>query len=311
MLVREPASALHTGGQLIQAGPLGGANKKFVYLEKHSLAQIKEDGSITYSHTDALGSPVARTSASGALTCRTHCEPYGLVAGGTPQQIGFTGHVNDLDTGLTYMQQRYYDPVAGRFLSIDPLVTNANTGSSFNRYAYAAGNPYKYVDPDGRNPKLIADFALNVGLSVVTTGKLGLAVALKETVVGALNPVKTMNTAAKLASAIYTGSKLARNMAKAGRGVAKGKEEAHHIVAQTDKRAAGSREILDRNGINVHDAGNGTAMAKADHRGVHTNEYHANVEQRLTTAESRGTCSDSCKAEVRAELTEIGKELKK
>jgi RHS repeat-associated protein len=64
--------------------------------------------------------------------------------------IGFTGHVNDVDTGLTYMQQRYYDPVAGRFLSIDPVVTDANNGGSFNRYAYASNSPYKYIDPDGR-----------------------------------------------------------------------------------------------------------------------------------------------------------------
>jgi uncharacterized protein RhaS with RHS repeats len=48
------------------------------------------------------------------------------------------------------MQQRYYDPVAGRFLSIDPVTTDANTGSSFNRYFYANNSPYKYVDPDGR-----------------------------------------------------------------------------------------------------------------------------------------------------------------
>lgn len=26
------------------------------------------------------------------------------------------------------MQQRYYDPIAGRFLSVDPVVTDANTG---------------------------------------------------------------------------------------------------------------------------------------------------------------------------------------
>jgi RHS repeat-associated protein len=66
--------------------------------------------------------------------------------------IGFTGHVNDVDTGLTYMQQRYYDPVAGRFLSIDPVVTDANTGKGFNRYAYANNQPYKYIDSDGREP---------------------------------------------------------------------------------------------------------------------------------------------------------------
>jgi RHS repeat-associated protein len=47
-----------------------------------------------------------------------------------------------------------YDRVAsgGSFLSIDPVTTDANTGGSFNRYAYAANNPFKYVDPDGRDP---------------------------------------------------------------------------------------------------------------------------------------------------------------
>jgi FlaG/FlaF family flagellin (archaellin) len=35
-------------------------------------------------------------------------------------------------------------------LSIDPVVTDANTGDSFNRYVYANNNPYTYIDPDGR-----------------------------------------------------------------------------------------------------------------------------------------------------------------
>jgi hypothetical protein len=48
------------------------------------------------------------------------------------------------------MQQRYYDPVAGRFLSIDPVVTDIHAGESFNRYRYASNNPYRYIDPDGR-----------------------------------------------------------------------------------------------------------------------------------------------------------------
>jgi RHS repeat-associated protein len=55
--------------------------------------------------------------------------------------------VADLNTGLSYMQQRYYDPVAMRFLSVDPV---AASPLSFNRYWYANDNPYKYIDPDGR-----------------------------------------------------------------------------------------------------------------------------------------------------------------
>jgi RHS repeat-associated protein len=109
---------------------------------------------VTYIHTDGLGSPVAKSDANGNLIAgsRTRYEPYGMtVAGTATPTIGFTGHVNDADTGLTYMQQRYYDPVAGRFLSTDPVLTDFNTGASFNRYTYANNNPYKYIDPDGRN----------------------------------------------------------------------------------------------------------------------------------------------------------------
>lgn len=54
-------------------------------------------------------------------------------------------------TGLTYMQQRYYDPQIGRFLSVDPVTAYEKPGQNFNRYWYANVNPYKFSDPDGRN----------------------------------------------------------------------------------------------------------------------------------------------------------------
>jgi len=45
------------------------------------------------------------------------------------------------------MDARYYDPVIGRFYSNDPI--GFRDVHSFNRYAYANNNPYKYVDPSG------------------------------------------------------------------------------------------------------------------------------------------------------------------
>jgi hypothetical protein len=70
------------------------------------------------------------------------------------------------------MQQRYYDPIAGRFLSVDPVTTDAATGSSFNRYVYGNNNPYKFKDPDGR----FAQFALLAtppGLAVAAVAVVG------------------------------------------------------------------------------------------------------------------------------------------
>lgn len=65
---------------------------------------------------------------------------------------GYTGHLEDDDLQLTYMQQRYYDPVIGRFYSNDPVGFTPSNPMMFNRYAYANNNPYKYTDPDGKEP---------------------------------------------------------------------------------------------------------------------------------------------------------------
>jgi len=35
-------------------------------------------------------------------------------------------------------------------LSVDPVVTDTQTGKSFNRYVYANNSPYRFKDPDGR-----------------------------------------------------------------------------------------------------------------------------------------------------------------
>jgi uncharacterized protein RhaS with RHS repeats len=51
------------------------------------------------------------------------------------------------------MQQRYYDPVIGRFLSVDPITADGNNGANFNRFWYANNNPYLFTDPDGRQAK--------------------------------------------------------------------------------------------------------------------------------------------------------------
>ncbi|WP_208322777.1 RHS repeat-associated core domain-containing protein, partial [Stenotrophomonas sp. CC22-02] len=73
---------------------------------------------VEYIHTDALGSPVAITDANGQVIERTVYEPYGAVVNRPlTDGPGYTGHVTDSETGLSYMQQRYMDPALGAFLS--------------------------------------------------------------------------------------------------------------------------------------------------------------------------------------------------
>ncbi len=51
------------------------------------------------------------------IQIRSHYEPFGKRLGGDKAGIGYTGHLQDEDLNLTYMQARYYDPVIGRFYS--------------------------------------------------------------------------------------------------------------------------------------------------------------------------------------------------
>ncbi len=141
----------------------------YVNLGSRLLAQYNADTfNLEFVHTDALGTPVVRSQSSGAAAVansRLVHEPYGNTDPSAPSGVGFTGHFRDREIELVYMQQRYYDPLAGRFLSVDPVSTSAKDGSYFNRYVYAANNPYKFKDPDGRAFETAWDIA-SLALSV-------------------------------------------------------------------------------------------------------------------------------------------------
>ncbi len=124
---------------------------------------------ITYFHNDIAGTPILATDAAGAVLWKENYRPYGDKLNNPPagadNKLGFTGKPYDPNTGLSYMGARYYDPVIGRFAGIDPLDYDEKNLHSFNRYTYANNNPYKYVDPDGRQATLAV-----TGMGVLVIG---------------------------------------------------------------------------------------------------------------------------------------------
>jgi RHS repeat-associated protein len=148
-----------SGQLLFQDDGRSGKRRQYVYLggslvAESDVPQAGGSATVTYQHTDALGSPVAITNSSKIVTERREYEPYGYQT--TPALAdgpNYTGHVADAATGLVYMQQRYCDPAVGRCLSVDPVTAYDNGDTRFfNRYAYAFDNPYRFSDPDGRCP---------------------------------------------------------------------------------------------------------------------------------------------------------------
>lgn len=112
---------------------------------------VSSAGTVTYIYTDPQGTPLAEVDANGTIEAIFDYRPYGsLSLGNSPDGPGYTGHVNDSDIGLVYMQARYYDPLSMRFLSIDPVHPTSGNQISFNRFSYANNNPLMFIDPDGR-----------------------------------------------------------------------------------------------------------------------------------------------------------------
>ena len=121
---------------------------------------------VIYYHNDALGSPIIATDQEGRVVWRKSYAPYGQPIGQTaPDEPGYTGKFEEPDLGIQDFGARWYDPRIGRFLAIDPAGFDPQNPQSFNRYAYANNNPYKYVDPDGRVP-LLLPFVVGLGLEL-------------------------------------------------------------------------------------------------------------------------------------------------
>lgn len=142
-----------------QAGQLlhkkkGGVATDYIYAGSLLIAE-KSGSTIDYMHTDLLGSPIKGTNGT---SYTEHYTPWGEKWNHPMQladDVGYTGHQDDVATGLTYMQARYYDPVVGRFMAVDPVQFDGDNPQYFGRYTYVGNNPVNATDPTGEITKVL------------------------------------------------------------------------------------------------------------------------------------------------------------
>jgi RHS repeat-associated protein len=112
---------------------------------------MRLNGETAWLHKDHLGSVQAVSNALGAEIRRKAYGPYGerlSTTGSLVQSMDYIGERLDEETGLLYLNARYYDPVLGRFLTADPSDPRS-PGVGVNRYAYAGNDPINFRDPLG------------------------------------------------------------------------------------------------------------------------------------------------------------------
>ena len=68
---------------------------------------------------------------------------------GQENPLRYRGYVYDTETGLYYLQSRYYDPETGRFINADAFTSTGQGLTGNNMFAYCGNNPIMNIDYQG------------------------------------------------------------------------------------------------------------------------------------------------------------------
>lgn len=83
--------------------------------------------------------------------------------------IRYRSYYYDKETGLYYLNSRYYDPDTMRFISIDDIsYLEYDVLGGLNLWTYCNNNPIMYVDPDGNLPQWLGWLLTGVALVALT-----------------------------------------------------------------------------------------------------------------------------------------------
>lgn len=168
-----------------------------------------------YYFSDAHGSTVELTDSTGAVAATYAYTPWGAVSahtGSSSTPILFAAAYSDAETGLLYLEARYYDPATALFLTVDPLVA-----ASLQAYVYTDDNPLNRVDPVGlwswKDTAIVAGMAVLAVVAVVATisivgSEFDFAAAAGEVALG-----EELAADSEIASSSAQGARLAEDLA--------------------------------------------------------------------------------------------------
>ena len=137
---------------LIQAGSStivvsrqsNGVNSVYYLNSDHLGSSVVFNGTspTVYTSYDAFG-----RRRSGSWSGGPSASEMSSIAGVTRE--GYTGQTMLDNLELIHMNGRVQDPVIGRFISADPLITEPMNTQGYNRYSYVENNPLSLTDPSG------------------------------------------------------------------------------------------------------------------------------------------------------------------
>ena len=142
----------------------------FTYDVDGTLLSMNYNGAEYFYITNMQGDIIELVDINGVSVVKYKYDAWGNIVGQTGGSLAdinpyrYRGYRFDVETGLYYLQSRYYDPAIGRFISSDGLLGETGNLATHNMYAYCANNPVMHVDPSGESFLLIGGAILLGGL---------------------------------------------------------------------------------------------------------------------------------------------------
>ena len=179
----------YTDGTKIIAEKVG--DKVFeYYYDAQGVIGFKYDGNVYYYKKNLLGDIDRIYDANKNLVAEYKYDAWGnhriYTSGGIDitenmsynssvaklNPFRYRGYYYDAETGLYYLNSRYYDPSIGRFINADDISYIQPTDiNGLNLFAYCGNNPVMYTDNEGNMPnwlKVLLGAVVIVGLGIAT-----------------------------------------------------------------------------------------------------------------------------------------------
>ena len=149
------------GDKIIAQKEEGGERMDFLYDEKGTPFAFEYQGKMYFYQTSLQGDIIGIVDSEGSQVVVYRYDAWGEVlvssdaSGFGLSQINplrYRGYYYDQETGLYYLQTRYYDPKVRRFLNADDasvLTKDPEQLTEKNLYAYCDDNPVMYRDDTG------------------------------------------------------------------------------------------------------------------------------------------------------------------
>ncbi len=126
----------------------------FLYDQDGRPFVLIHNSTVYYYITNLQGDETQLVDASGATVASYEYDPYGNItySSGSMAEINplrYRGYYYDSETGLYYLNSRYYDPATGRFLNADSYASTGQGALGYNMFAYCNNNSISYSDNSG------------------------------------------------------------------------------------------------------------------------------------------------------------------